>query len=284
MRYITKIMWLFRVSIKVEYVVYNNTTLSADTTKWDEIVAWHEIEETNVTSASKGRLTLPQWSREEGQNPEKICQIYCACKYLTCSQTVHMLHLQSKFGCNWTSTLETEKKIYKFFSKKLYKFYIFHLTWPQMTLDLETWSLTSFTYKWTPVASLTQVWFQWDFTFSKETQIMKANIFHLTWPQMTLDLGMWHLTSLAYEGALLHLWPKFDIKLDGLSMIHKDIGWAWALKDIVQSCRLSMISLKLTARLVSLCIVWKIHPILSLLCFRIFANKSKFTFNMLPCN
>ena len=51
-----------------------------------------------------------------------------------------------------------------------------------------------------PHCILTQVCFQSDFNFSKETQIMKTNIFHLTWPQMTLDLGKWPLTSLTYEG------------------------------------------------------------------------------------
>ena len=52
--------------------------------------------------------------------------------------------------------------------KKLYKFYIFHLTWPKMTLDLGTWPLTSLTNKGTPIASLTQIWFQSDFDFSKD--------------------------------------------------------------------------------------------------------------------
>ena len=88
-----------------------------------------------------------------------------------------MLHLQIKFGCNW--------------KKKLYRFYIFYLTWPQMTLDLITWPLTSLTYKGTPTASLTQVWFQTDLNFSKATQIRKPNVFYLTWPQIILDLGMW---------------------------------------------------------------------------------------------
>ena len=85
-----------------------------------------------------------------------------------------MLHLQIKFGCNWTCN----------FSRKLYQFYIFYLTWPQMTPDLGTWPLTSLTYKGTPTESLTQVRFQSDFDFSKETQITKTNIFHLTWPQI----------------------------------------------------------------------------------------------------
>ena len=35
------------------------------------------------------------------------------------------------------------------------------------------------------IPSLTQVWFQSDFNFSKETQMTKTNILHLTWPQMT---------------------------------------------------------------------------------------------------
>ena len=50
-----------------------------------------------------------------------------------------------------------------------------------MTLDLGIWPLTSLTYKGTPkpIASLTQVWFQMDFNFSKETRITKTNIFQL---------------------------------------------------------------------------------------------------------
>ena len=75
---------------------------------------------------------------------------------------------------------------------------------------------TSLTYKGTHIASLTQVWFQSDFNFSKENQITKTNIFHLTWPQMTLDLSMWPLTSLTFEGAPIasltqvKLWSDFN--------------------------------------------------------------------------
>ena len=86
---------------------------------------------------------------------------------------VLQMHLQIKFGCNWTSIFQKKEKKK---GKKKYKFYIFYLTWPQMTLDLGTWPLTSLTYRRTPMASLTQGWFQSDFNFSKETQITKTNI------------------------------------------------------------------------------------------------------------
>ena len=81
-----------------------------------------------------------------------------------------------------------------------FSFSTFLPTWPQMTLDLGTWPLTSSTYEGSHFISINQVWSQSDFNFSKETQITKTNIFHVTWPQMTLDLGMWPLTSLTYEG------------------------------------------------------------------------------------
>ena len=93
-----------------------------------------------------------------------------------------LLHLWPKFGCNRNYTFN--------FSKKLYKFYIFHLTWPQMTLDFGTWSLTSLTYKGTHIASLTQVCFQSDFNFSKETQITKIFPPYLT----SDDLWPWYVT------------------------------------------------------------------------------------------
>ena len=50
----------------------------------------------------------------------------------------------------------------------------FHLTWPQMTLDLGMWPLTSLTYKGTPIASLTEVCLTQTSNFSKETQITKT--------------------------------------------------------------------------------------------------------------
>ena len=84
-----------------------------------------------------------------------------------------------------------------------------------MTFDHSTWLLTSLTYKGTPIASLTQVWFQSDFNFSKETQITRTNIFHVTWCQMTLDFVMWPLTSLTYEGTPFAsskvLWSNFQL-------------------------------------------------------------------------
>ena len=53
-----------------------------------------------------------------------------------------------------------------------------------MTLDLGTWPLTSLTYKGTLIASLTQVWFQSDFNFSKETPNNKNQHFP---PNLTSD-------------------------------------------------------------------------------------------------
>ena len=82
------------------------------------------------------------------------------------------------------------------------KFLIFNLSsnltsddlWPQYV------TLTSSTSEGSHFTSINQVWSQSDFNFSKETQITKTKFFHLTWPQMTLDLGTWPLTSLTYEG------------------------------------------------------------------------------------
>ena len=82
------------------------------------------------------------------------------------------------------------------------KFLIFNLSsnltsddlWPQYV------TLTSSTSEGSHVTSINQVWSQSDLNFSKETQITKTKFFHLTWPQMTLDLGTWPLTSLTYEG------------------------------------------------------------------------------------
>ena len=89
------------------------------------------------------------------------------------------------------------------FSKKIIQMLHIPLTWPQMTVELVTWPLTSLTYKGTHIASLTKVWFQWDLNFSKETKITKTNIFLVTWAQMTFDLSTWPLTSLTYEGTLI---------------------------------------------------------------------------------
>ena len=62
---------------------------------------------------------------------------------------------------------------------------IFHLTCPQMTLDLGAWPLTSLTYEGSPIALMTRVWLQSDFNFSKETPKI-TQILHFP-PNLTSD-------------------------------------------------------------------------------------------------
>ena len=98
--------------------------------------------------------------------------------------------------------------------------------WPQYVTWTSSTMNVPMLYLWTKFK-----WFQSDFNFSKETQITKTNIFHLTWPQMTLDLGMWPLTSLTYEGtpivSLTQVWYKIGLIepiFIGRAMSCKNIG------------------------------------------------------------
>ena len=62
----------------------------------------------------------------------------------------------------------------------------------KMAFDLDI-SLTSWRFPF----HINQVWFQAD--FQQMRQIFTFSVYLTTWPQITSDLNMWHLTSWTYE-------------------------------------------------------------------------------------
>ena len=82
-----------------------------------------------------------------------------------------------------------------------------------MTFDFGCDLLTSSTKEASHVVPVNQVWFQFDLNFSIETNLTFSVNFK-TWPQMTLDLEMWHLTSSTNEGS--HLAPMTQVWLKSI--------------------------------------------------------------------
>ena len=103
------------------------------------------------------------------------------------------------------------KSDFNFSNEAIFTFSAYLTTWPQMTFDLEIWPLTAWTYEDSHIISINQVWFKVDFNFSNEATFT-FSAYLTTWPQMTLDLDMWSLTSSTYEGShvasMTQLWLK----------------------------------------------------------------------------
>ena len=82
-----------------------------------------------------------------------------------------------------------------------------------MTLEINLWPLTAWTYEDFHIISINQVWLKWDFNFSNEA-IFTFSAYLTSWPQMTFDLGTWPLTAWTYEGSLIisinQVWLKSD--------------------------------------------------------------------------
>ena len=93
-------------------------------------------------------------------------------------------------------------------------------SWPQMTFDLGIRPLTAWTYEGSHIISINQVWFKSDFNFSNEATLTFSACL-TTWPQMTVDLGIWPLTAWTYEGSHIisinQVWFQSDFNFWPLS-------------------------------------------------------------------
>ena len=92
-----------------------------------------------------------------------------------------------------------------------------------MTFDIHLWLLTSWTFEGSYIVSINQVWFQLDFNFSSEVNFTFWA--HLaTWLLMTVDLGIWPLTTKTYKGSHIvsinQVWFQLNYNFSNEALSH----------------------------------------------------------------